>query len=117
MSPRPAYFEPIRQRAADRWEQLENDPELAAPWWQLFKQVQSPRHIVSELLQNADDAGATEAIVRIEEDAFVFEHDGEDLPRSISHLSADLATRTSGRCTQSGFAGLASKAPSAWVSG
>ena len=78
MSPRPAYFEPIRQRAADRWEQLESDPELAAPWWQLFKQVQSPRHIVSELLQNADDAGATEAIVRIEEDAFVFEHDGED---------------------------------------
>ncbi len=78
MSARPAYFEPIRQRAADRWEQLENDSELAAPWRQLFKQVQSPRHIVSELLQNADDAGATEAIVRLEEDTFVFEHDGED---------------------------------------
>ncbi len=78
MSARPAYFESIRQRAADRWEKLESDPELAAPWWQLFKQVQSPRHIVSELLQNADDAGATEAIVRIEEDAFVFEHNGED---------------------------------------
>ena len=78
MNARPAYFEPIRKRASERWEQLENDPELAAPWWQLFKQVQSPRHIVSELLQNADDAGATEAIVRIEEDAFVFEHNGED---------------------------------------
>ncbi len=78
MNPRPAYFEPIRQRTADRWEQLESDPELAAPWRQLFKQVQSPRHVVSELLQNADDAGATQAIIRIEEDTFVFEHDGED---------------------------------------
>ena len=78
MRERPAYFESIRQRAAKRWEQLENDPELAAPWWQLFKQVQSPRHVVSELLQNADDAGATEAVVRIEDDAFVFQHDGED---------------------------------------
>lgn len=78
MNAKPAYFEPIRQRAADRWQQLDGDPELAGPWHQLFKQVQSPRHIVSELLQNADDAGATEAIVAIENDAFVFRHNGED---------------------------------------
>ena len=74
----PAYFEPIRQRAERRWEQLEADPELAAPWHQLFQQVQSPRHVVSELLQNADDAGATEASVRMEDGAFIFEHNGED---------------------------------------
>jgi hypothetical protein len=74
----PAFFEPIRQRASKRWDQLENDPELAGPWHQLFKQVQSPRHILSELLQNADDAGATEAAVRIGDDAFYFEHNGED---------------------------------------
>lgn len=78
MTGRPAYFEQIRQRAEARWEQLEGDPELAAPWWQLFKQVQSPRHIVSELLQNADDAGATEARVSIEDGAFIFKHNGED---------------------------------------
>lgn len=78
MSPRPAYFESIRQEAAELWEQLESNPVLAAPWRQLFKQVQSPRHIVSELLQNADDAGATEAIVKIESDTFIFDHDGED---------------------------------------
>jgi hypothetical protein len=53
-----ALFEPIRQRASKRWDQLENDSELAGPWHQLVKQVQSPRHILSELLQNADDAGA-----------------------------------------------------------
>lgn len=78
MNIRPAYFESIRQEAAELWEQLESNPVLAAPWRQLFKQVQSPRHIVSELLQNADDAGATEAIVRIESDTFIFEHNGED---------------------------------------
>lgn len=74
----PHYFDGIRERAARRWDQLEGDPELAGPWHQLFKQVQSPRHILSELLQNADDAGATEATVRIEDHCFIFTHDGED---------------------------------------
>ena len=74
----PEYFETIRRRAADRWSQLEGDRDLAAPWHQLFKQVQSPRHVVSELLQNADDAGATEAAVTIEQDRFIFEHNGRD---------------------------------------
>lgn len=74
----PDYFRSIQERATKRWDQLEADPELAGPWHQLFKQVQSPRHILSELLQNADDAGASEARVLIEEDRFVFEHNGED---------------------------------------
>ena len=78
MSASPAYFEAIRQRAAQRWDQLEGDPELAGPWHLLFKQVQSPRHILSELLQNADDAGATEASVFFENSAFIFNHNGED---------------------------------------
>ena len=77
-SGRPEYFERIRRRAAERWDQLEADPELAGPWHQLFKQVQSPRHILSELLQNADDAGASEAQVSIESDRFIFEHNGDD---------------------------------------
>ncbi len=78
MSNRPEYFEPIRLRASRRWDHLEEDPELAGPWHQLFSQVQSPRHVLSELLQNADDAKATEASVRIEDQVFIFEHDGED---------------------------------------
>lgn len=75
---KPSYFERVRDRASERWNQLERDPELAGPWHQLFKQVQSPRHVVSELLQNADDAGATRAFVAIEDDEFVFSHNGED---------------------------------------
>jgi len=78
VSERPSYFEPIRRRASERWSQLEHDPELAAPWHQLFMQVQSPRHVLSELMQNADDAGATEASVHIQDGIFVFSHNGED---------------------------------------
>lgn len=74
----PEFFEPIRQAAERRWQQLEADPELAGPWHQLFKQVQSPRHVLSELLQNADDAGATEASAEIDNGLFVFRHNGED---------------------------------------
>lgn len=75
---RPAYFELARCRASARWDQLESDPDLAGPWHQLFKQVQSPRHVLSELLQNADDAGATEASVDVEGEEFIFSHNGED---------------------------------------
>lgn len=74
----PTYFENVRQRAADRWRQLEDDRELAGPWHQLFRQVQSPRHVLSELLQNADDAGARKASVHFDGETFVFEHDGAD---------------------------------------
>jgi hypothetical protein len=74
----PAYFEQVRSSASNRWDQLERDPDLAGPWHQLFKQVQSPRHVVSELLQNADDAGATMATVEILDGDFVFTHNGED---------------------------------------
>ena len=68
----------IQKRAQNRWQQLEADAELRAPWDLLFKQVQSPRHVVSELLQNADDAEAGFASARIENGCFVFEHDGID---------------------------------------
>jgi len=75
---KPAYFDKIQGAAQRRWEQLESDPELAGPWYQLFRQVQSPRHVLSELLQNADDAGARRVWVRVQDGCFVFEHDGKD---------------------------------------
>ena len=74
----PGYFKRIQSGASKRWDQLESDPELAGPWRQLFIQVQSPRHVVSELLQNADDAGATDASVEISNGEFIFFHNGED---------------------------------------
>lgn len=77
----PAYFDRVRQQAANRWHQLEADPGLAAPWRQLFRQVQSPRHVLSELLQNADDAGARSATVSFNGEIFTFEHDGRDFTK------------------------------------
>ena len=74
----PPYFRDIEQRTVRRWEQLDADPELAAPWKQLFKQVKSPQHVISELLQNADDAGATSAWIDISDGIFSFSHNGED---------------------------------------
>jgi hypothetical protein len=75
----PPFFDKIREGASQRWKQLDDDPELAGPWKQLFAQVQSPRHVLSELLQNADDAGAKSAWAYIDDnDCFVFEHDGRD---------------------------------------
>lgn len=74
----PSYFDQIRQNAVKRWAQLEGDPELAGPWHQLFSQVQSPPHVLSELLQNADDAGATKASATIKDGWFLFEHNGSD---------------------------------------
>ena len=74
----PEYFKRVRRKATERWDQLESDPELAGPWRQLFKQVQSPRHVVSELLQNADDAGATKASIEVLDGEFIFSHNGED---------------------------------------
>src|ERR1044071_603364 len=74
----PSYFVEVRNKASKMWDQLDADPHLAGPWHQLFRQVQSPRHVLSELLQNADDAGATEASISIQADEFVFTHNGED---------------------------------------
>ena len=73
----PSYFNRVAASTGGLWDQLK-DPVLAGPWKQLFAQVQSPRHVLSELLQNADDARAKSASVRVVNNEFVFEHDGED---------------------------------------
>lgn len=83
----PLYYEAIRQEAESRWEKLENDPETHAIWRQMFRQIQSPRHVLSELMQNADDAGATDVSVRIQDGVFIFEHNGRDfLPEEFGSL-------------------------------
>ena len=78
----PDYFLQIRDKARNRWNQLENDPELAGPWKQMFNQVQSPRHVLSELLQNADDAGAQWVRVSLKDSQFLFEHNGKDFDKN-----------------------------------
>jgi hypothetical protein len=74
----PDFFFEVQARSRSQWRKLEADSSLAAPWWQLFRQVQSPANVVSELLQNAEDAGASEAHVLIRDGIFIFEHNGRD---------------------------------------
>ncbi len=78
----PAFFAEVQRAAHERWNQLQADPELSGPWYQLFQQLRSePRHVLSELLQNADDAGATWAHAWVEERVFRFEHNGRDFSK------------------------------------
>ena len=77
MRDRPTYFDPIQNYALAEWDALDRSS------WKnsvllLFSDVQSPQHVISELLQNADDAGARWASISIDTDDFVFEHDGDD---------------------------------------
>jgi len=74
----PPYFDHVLNGASALWDKLDADQVLAGPWRQLFSQVQSPRHVLSELLQNADDAGAVAARVSISDRVFTFEHNGAD---------------------------------------
>jgi len=74
----PDYFKPIQKEAKELWDELEEKPQLAGPWHLLFKQVQYPYHVLSELLQNADDANATQATVKIHGDELIFSHNGDD---------------------------------------
>ena len=110
----PPYFDEVRNQSRTRWEQLERDPVLAGPWWQLFKQVQSPRHVLSELLQNADDAGAKKAWASLKDGVFVFEHDGEDFKKEDFDRSVDSPIQISVACRQLAFVELVLNQRLAW---
>ena len=78
MRRKPTYFSKIAEESQRRWKQLENDAGLRGPWERLFQQVQQPDHVISELLQNADDAGATWASIQLLDNVFVLKHNGRD---------------------------------------
>jgi len=105
----PAFFEAIRDRAHSRWSQLEKDPELAGPWRQLFNQIQCPRHVISELLQNADDAGAECARVSIVDGSLIFEHNGEDFTKEQFSSLCSFGFSNKQKLHTIGFRGLGFK--------
>lgn len=74
----PAYFAAVSGDATETWALLRKRPDIKGAWNHLFRQIQNPRFVISELLQNADDAGATTAEVTLTEDEFIFAHDGRD---------------------------------------
>lgn len=78
MRARPHFFYTVLEQSQELWNTLENKLDLKAPWDRLFQQVQRPEHVISELLQNADDAQASWVSLSLTEQAFVFEHNGID---------------------------------------
>ena len=75
---KPAYFDRIQKESEENWDFLEKNQKMAGPYWLLLEQLDSPRHVVSELLQNADDAEATEVSINIVNGVFNFTHNGHD---------------------------------------
>ena len=75
---KPSYFDKIQTISEDNWDYFDKNPNIAGPFWLLLEQLNSPRHVVSELLQNADDAEATEVSINIVDGVFQFTHNGHD---------------------------------------
>ena len=87
----------------------DKDPELAAPLKLLFSQVQSPRHVLSELLQNADDVGAIHVVTKLYGNVFFFEHDGRDFNKEEFDSHANLLSQIRLSLHTIGFRGIGFK--------
>lgn len=106
----PEFYNKIEAQARQRWTQLDADPGLAAPWHTLLRQVQNPRLVLSELLQNADDAGATWAEAAIEQDTFVIRHDGRDFAAEEFAALCEFGMSSKRALLTTGFRGIGFKA-------
>lgn len=106
--PKPAYFDAIREFAVGEWESLER-----ASWrravHQLFREVQSPQHVISELLQNADDADARWVRITIDHDVFVLEHDGADFTEAQFKALCSFGVSSKSHLHTIGFRGIGFK--------
>src|ERR1022692_4707609 len=109
MRTRPHFFDSVRAASESLWEQIERNQELGGAWWLLFRQVQNPRHILSELLQNADDAGATEASVSTEGGWFIFRHNGHDFTEDEFRSLCRFGFSNKRRLLTIGFRGIGFK--------
>jgi len=106
---KPRFFGEVREESRKRWNSIENDKELGGAWWLLFKQIQNPRYVLSELLQNADDCGATEAYAGVEDGCFVFRHNGHDFNEAEFRSLCRFAFSNKRRALTIGFRGIGFK--------
>jgi hypothetical protein len=106
----PPFFAVVEREARELWDTLDARPQLAGPWKQLFLQLQqSTRHVLSELLQNADDAKATKASAKIENGFFIFEHNGDDFDHGNFSSLCQFACSNKKNLHTIGFRGIGFK--------
>ncbi len=108
MRSKPTYFDAVQSYAASEWDKLESSSWGRAVH-HLFSQVQSPQHVISELLQNADDAGATWARMRCHQDHFIFEHNGDDFTAEQFKSLCSFGVSAKSRLLTIGFRGIGFK--------
>lgn len=106
----PAHFASTKERAQKRWRSLEADPDLAGPWWTLFEQVKDPGHLLSELFQNADDAGASWVDVELDDERVRISHNGRDFSPDDFQTLCQFANSNKRSLATIGFRGIGFKA-------
>jgi hypothetical protein len=103
---RPAHFDEAREYADGYWKHVQGHPDTISQTATLFAQVKSTDHVLSELLQNADDTGATEAVADVTSGVFEFTHNGADFD-AAQCLAICRFTGSSKRTARSiGFRGI-----------
>ena len=70
-----AWFDALTEKRRKKAEE-KHDPEYASMWEENIDIYPDSAHFVYELLQNADDTGATEAHFILEPDRLIFKHNG-----------------------------------------
>ena len=108
MSERPAYFDRIRLKAERDWNDMERGQWCGAVL-NTFEGIQRPRQVVSELLQNAADANATKAGVRVDDGSFVFMHDGDDFTAENFESLCSFGNSNKRKLYNIGFRGIGFK--------
>lgn len=104
---KPDYFDEIRQQALDKWKRREEgDAEAQLAIQTLFEQVKNPNHVISELIQNADDAGATTISAKLEGHSLIFEHNGKDFTRKDFEAISRFAFSNKRQALTIGFRGI-----------
>jgi len=100
----------IQEEVRGREQRQTEIPEYRNSVRQLFEQVAGKvEHVISELLQNADDAGAKNAKISFEKGVFTFQHDGEDFSASQFNALCSFSVSDKHTIKTTGFRGIGFK--------
>lgn len=100
-------FEKLHDRRARLFSQL-NDPAAVGVWKMVVDKYSDQAHFLYELLQNADDAGATNVRILLSADVLYFIHDGV-VPFSITDVDKELTGESIGHLNAITSIGASSK--------